>query len=490
VSIAEPDVDLLDSGAAGGRAIRGGGLRMGAYVIAMLLSLASVPFMTRHLGVVDYGYFVTVSSIIFIIGGVTEAGLTNLGTREYVVLEGARRERFLRNLVGLRLTLTITGIAVAVAFTAVSGAEPVIVVGTLITGFGLLLALTQSTYGVPLSAQLRFGWVSVLELTKHATIAFSTIALVLAGAGLVAFFFTSVLGGFAMLVCTLAVLRREAGLLPALDVAEWRRILRDVLPYALASAVGLVYFRLAIILMSYISDGGETGIYGAAFRIVETVGVVPWLLVSSGFPILARAARDDDARLRYALQRLFDVSLLTGVWIALCLVVGAQFAVAVVAGPSFDESVAVLQILALCLLTSFLVATWSFALLSLKRFRQLLIANAVAAATAAALTFTLVPPLGAVGAALATLAAEAALAAGYLIALARVDRALVPKLGQLPRLAPATAGAAAAGLLVPLSDVPAVILATVVYFALAFALRAVPPELVNAALRRDPGDDR
>ncbi len=58
----------------------------------LLLSLVSVPFMTRHLGVVDYGHYVTVSSIIFIIGGLTEAGLTNLGTREYSVLEagGAR----------------------------------------------------------------------------------------------------------------------------------------------------------------------------------------------------------------------------------------------------------------------------------------------------------------------------------------------------------------------------------------------------------------
>ena len=107
MAVSEPDVDVLDSSVAGGVAIRGGALRTLAYVASMLLSLASVPFMTRHLGTVDYGYFVTVSSIIFIIGGITEAGLTYMGIREYAVLDGPARDLFLRRLVGLRLALTV-----------------------------------------------------------------------------------------------------------------------------------------------------------------------------------------------------------------------------------------------------------------------------------------------------------------------------------------------------------------------------------------------
>lgn len=482
----DPDLDVLDSNRAGGLAIRGGALRTLSYFAAMLLSLASVPFMTRHLGTVDYGYFVAVSSIIFIIGGFTEAGLTNLGIREYSVLDGEQRDRFLRQLVGLRLVLTVAGVIVATAFAAVTGAKPVIVQGTLVTGVGLLLALTQQTYMVSLTARLRFGWVAVLELIKHATISASIVALVLAGASLLPFFFTSVAGGLIMLACTLLVLRKEAGLLPAFDRAAWKRMLRDVAPYALAAAVGLVYFRLAIILMSYVAPESETGIFGAAYRIVETVGVIPWLVVSAGFPILARAARDDADRLRYSLQKLFDVSALVGVLIALCLAVGAPFAIDVVAGPKFAASVPVLRLQGLALITSFLVATWSYALLSLKRYAALLIPNAVAALTAGILTLVLVPSLGARGAALATIGAEVVLAAGYLLALRRTDRALVPSLAILPRLVAPLAAGAAIGLWVPLHPALLVVLAAGAYLALAFALRAVPPELVNAALRRDP----
>ena len=49
----------------------------------LLLSLAAVPLVIRHLGPVDYGRFATVTAIIFIVAGFTEAGLTSLGVREY-----------------------------------------------------------------------------------------------------------------------------------------------------------------------------------------------------------------------------------------------------------------------------------------------------------------------------------------------------------------------------------------------------------------------
>ena len=214
--------------------------------------------------------------------------------------------------------------------------------------------------------------------------------------------------------------------------------------------------------------------------------MIPWLVVSAGFPILARAARDDADRLRYSLQKLFDVSALMGILISLCVAVGAPFAIDVVAGPKFADSVPVLRLQALSLVTGFLVATWSFALLSLKRYAALLIPNAAAAVTAGILTLVLVPPLGAQGAALATFGAEAVLAAGYLIALRHTDPTLVPSLRILPRLVPALAAGGAIGAFVPAHPVILAALAAIAYLALAFAFRAVPAELVNAVLRRDP----
>lgn len=474
----------LDDPSAGERVIRGGTMRIGSFVGQIALSLIAVPLMVRHLGADDYGRYVTVTSIVFIISGFTEGGLMYLGVRHFIALEGEERDRYLRNLTGLRLVLTLVGLVAAVVFTWATGQPSVVVLGSLVAGIGMLLLLVQASYSVPLQAQLRFGALAALDLVRQAALTVPIVLLVAAGAGLVPFFWASVVSGAVVLLATLALVRRDLGsLLPSFDLHVWRAVAHEVLPYGIALAVGLIYFRLAVIVMSYIATPHETGIYSAAFRIVEVANSIPWVAVSAGFPILVHAAANDSGRLRYAMQRMFEASTLAGVAIALGIALGARFIIDVIAGPGFQESIPVLRLQGLALITCFLVATWSFGLLSLKRYRALLVSNALAAVVAAASTFALVPPFGAQGAAIATVAGEAVLAVAYLVALARADRTLLPRFGFLWKIAVAAGIGALAGLL-PVHPVIAAVLGLAAYGGVAFVLRAIPVELLNALPRR------
>jgi O-antigen/teichoic acid export membrane protein len=303
------------------------------------------------------------------------------------------------------------------------------------------------------------------------------------GASLLPFFWVSVFGASVVFVLTLVLVRREAPLLPAFDFGEWRSLLRETLPYAAAAALGVVYFRVAVILMSLISTNEQTGYFSVSFRILEIVTGVPWLLVASAFPILARAARDDHDRLRYALQRLFDVSMLASGWMALMMGVGAQFAIAFVGGAGFDEAVPVLQILGAALVGTFLVATWGLALLSLHRHRALLVANAIAIVVGGALTLLLVPDSGAKGGAIATSVTELCLAFSYGVALVRARPDLRPALFVVPRVAAAAALGVLPALLFDLPSIVEAAIATVIYFAFLFIAQAVPDELREALFR-------
>ena len=266
---------------------------------------------------------------MFIIGGFTEAGLTNFGIREYSQLRPGEREPFLRNLVGLRLVLTTVGVAIATAAIALAGSPAIVVQGVAIVGLGLLVQLIQATYMVPLNVQLRMGWLTTLGLIRQASLTGAFLLLVILNAGLTAFYWANVVMGWwsSSSRCSCCAGRRRS--CPPSTRSPGGRILRATLPYALAAAVGLIYFRIAVVLMSYVSTEEETGFFSAAFRIVEVVGVLPWMLVSAGFPILARAARDDEERLGYALQRIFEVATVFGAFIALGLAVAAPFAIEV-----------------------------------------------------------------------------------------------------------------------------------------------------------------
>ena len=117
-------------------------------------------------------------------------------------------------------------------------------------------------------------------------------ALVLAGAELLPFFAVPLLAGLTALGLTLPLVVGRIPLVPAVRLRRAWRLVRQTLPYAAATAFGIIYFRVEIILMSLIASDTETGDFAVAFRVVEIAAGIPWLLVIRRFRS-SRAARDD-----------------------------------------------------------------------------------------------------------------------------------------------------------------------------------------------------
>jgi O-antigen/teichoic acid export membrane protein len=479
--------DILDTPAAGPAAIRGGILRLGGYGAGVALSVLSAALLIRHLGPTDFGRYTAVISLVTILAAIAEGGMTNIGVREYSVLPPGRREQFLVELTGLRLVTTAVGVVLAVGFAAVAGYDRQMVAGSAIAGLGMLLLGAQFSYAVPLQSQLRLGWVTALELVRQAATVAAIVLLVSAGASLVPFFWVTAVGSLAALVLTVPLVRGLVPFLPSFRTRDARRLLALTVPFGAANAVGAVYVYLAVVVLSLISTKEQTGYFGASFRVFLVLGAVAGLLVASAFPILARAARDDDSRLAYALQRLWEILLLLGVGVALCTAVGAGLAIDVVAGDDFQPSVDVLRIQSLALLATYLIAVWGFALLSLAFYRAILLANVVALLVSLTLALLLGHAYGAEGAAVATVFGEAALAAGYAVALFRRRPDLRSSVEIVPRAAAAVVPAAAVLLVPGLPDEARLLAVAAVYALAAWLVGAIPEEVVQA-LRPRRGD--
>jgi O-antigen/teichoic acid export membrane protein len=283
-----------------------------------------------------------------------------------------------------------------------------------------------------------------------------------------------------VLAATVLIGGREARVLPAVDPPEWRRMLRQILPYSAAVILSVLYFRVVQVMMSLLSSDLETGYFGVSFRILESLTTIPPLLASSALPILARAAERDPSRFEYAGRRLAEAMMLGGVGLALVLCLGADFAVDLVAGAAFAPSIDVLRILAIALIGTFVIAARGYALLSLGRLRAMLVCNAIAFAVVVLAGIPLIEAHGATGGAITMVAAELALAVGYEIALTRGQPELRPPLSFVARLALAAAIAVAVVLLAGLPSLPAAVAGAAVFAAAAAALRAVPVELFQA----------
>jgi O-antigen/teichoic acid export membrane protein len=482
-----PDADILASREAGGRFLRGSGLRVIAYGSGLLVGLASTPLVTRHLGPTDWGHYITVTSVIVIAAALTEGGVGNLGVREFSTSGEAERRSFMSSLLGLRIVLSLLGAAGAFAFVLLAGYPRVLVEGTALACVGLVLEGIRVTLAIPLIARLRLGWLALSDFTGQFVTAVCMILLVVSGASLLPFYSVTIMVALVTLALMATLVRSEISLRPAFSPTRWRSLASDSVVYAAATTLGVIYFQIVVVAMSLLAHKVETGYFSLSFRVLSLVNGIPWVLVASAFPILARAARDDHERLRYALQRLFDGSVVVGGFFSLCVVVGAPFAVAVVGGPKYHPSIAVLQILGVGVIGTFLVATWSFALLTLRLYRELIIVNGITVLVAVALSLLLIPSYQADGGAIVTATLEIALALAYAVVLSRRRPDLRPSLRGVPRVALALAAAFAVAEALPVNAVVSVIAGSVILLAGLLVLRALPEEFLQA-LRQRPMD--
>jgi O-antigen/teichoic acid export membrane protein len=477
------ETDVLRTGEAGGRVIRGGALRGAGYAAGILLGAGTSVLLLRHLGVEDFGRYGVVVALIGIVSAVTDAGLTAVGSRELAILPPSQRPALMRNLVGLRIALTLAGIAVAVAFAAVAGYPGVVVAGTAVAGVGILLLNTQSTLMMPLSVELRLGAITLLETLRHALTLVGVALLVLAGASLMPFFGVQVAVGASVLLLTPLFVAGVAGMRPTIELATARALLRESLPIAVALAMNVVYLRLLVVLVSMQTDERETGLFATSFRIFEMLLGIPTLILAVALPLLAVAGAEDRERLRYALQRMTETAVAASLLLVLVTFVLAQPAILLLGDEQYRDAAPILRVQVFALLGVFVGQVFTLGLVSLRRQRDVAIANGIALAAVIVLGIVLVRAYAGIGGAVAAVVTEALLALLLLGFLARAGDDVMPRLGFLWR--PLVAGGAAVLVaLLPVSAWIAAPLAAALFVAVGFAVGAIPEEVVPALRRR------
>jgi O-antigen/teichoic acid export membrane protein len=473
---ASTESDVLSSTAAGPVAVRGAMLRMGSFIGGSLFSVGAGALLFRYLGVIDTGRYTTAMSLSALVAGIADLGLTGVGLRELAVLRGERRATFTRTLLGMRLVLALMGALLMTAFAFLMYGS-LMGLAVLIACGGGLIQNTQGILAVSLAVRLRLGWLSALELARLFAAAGAIVLLVLLGAHLLAFVAVTAVASLVVLPPTVALVRGDIPLKPSFDVRRWRALVTPMLTYSAAVITATVYLRVAVVLVSLLCGSHQLGYFSVSYRVVENLFTLSGLLVGSAFPIFAHTAQGDPTRFAHAISRVFDASLITGVWVSLSLIVGARLAVDVIAGAAFLPAAPILAVQGLAVAAIFVSTVWSCALLSLHLHRAILILNLTLLSLVAGMAAVLASLYGALGAAAATASVEIVAAIAGAVVLSRGHAYLRPSLRVLPKVALAAAIGASPMLLTSTPIVGRVALSTCLYGAVLLWRGAFPADL-------------
>ncbi len=473
---APTESDVLSTPAAGPAVVRGATLRMVSFSVGSLFSVLAAALLFRHLGVFDTGRYTIAMSLGALVTGLTDLGLTGVGMRELSVLRGAQRDAFARTLLGMRLTCALLGALLVTMFAfAVYGS--LLGLGVLIACGGVLIQNTLGLLWVSLAVRLRLGWMSALELARLMLTACTIALLVVLGAHLLAFLAVTAIASLILLPATIALVRGDIPLRPSFDVRRWRALVTPMITYSAAVITATLYLRVAVVLVSLLCNGRQLGYFSVSYRVVENLFTLPGLMIASAFPVFAHTAHGDPARFAYAISRVFEVSLIVGVWVSLSLVVGARLAIEVVGGAKFLPAVPILAVQGLAVGAVFVSGVWSYALLSLHRHRAILILNLALLALVATSVTVLAPLYGALGAAAATASVEILAAIVGAVVLVGGHAHLRPNLEVLPKVALAAALGASPMLLTAAPIAGRVVLSSGLYGAVLLWRGALPSDL-------------
>jgi O-antigen/teichoic acid export membrane protein len=265
--------------------------------------------------------------------------------------------------------------------------------------------------------------------------------------------------------------RRIVPLSLQVDVPYWRRLFFDSLPLGLALVINVIYFRIDALLLSVLKESEDVGLYGIAWRFLETATPFAYFFVAALFPLLSAAAADGNRdAIRDISRRAFEVLALGGIFVIAVIAATSPGVVELVAGADFDRAATPLRIVIVGAGLSFLNTYLAYLLIAVGRQRSFFWLSLSTLVFNVALNLALIPEYGYNAAASVATSSEALLFAGALW-LAYRHTGFLPTLGVPTRALAAGAAAFVAAFTLPGHVVLALVAGAVVYLAALFILR-------------------
>jgi O-antigen/teichoic acid export membrane protein len=195
-----------------------------------------------------------------------------------------------------------------------------------------------------------------------------------------------------------------------LSVATWRfrtdlmqRILADSWPLVLSGISIMIAMRVDQVLIGQMLNDKQVGIYSAATRISEIWYFVPVGIAGSAFPLLVEGKKQDEKLYYTRLRKLYDVLTILSVSIALVMTFLRGPVVHLLYGATYAASSGVLSVLIWSGVPIAIGCSWSNWMLLENRTKMMFTFQVIAAMINLIMNLILIPRLGILGSAYATL---------------------------------------------------------------------------------------
>lgn len=407
-------------------------LQIAGKATATILGVLTVAVLARYLGVEGYGQLTIILTFLSIFAVIVDFGLT-LTTVQMISEKEANEEEILGNLMSLRIISAVLFLALAPVIALLFPYDDIIKMGIAIGAVSYLFGSTaQMMIGV-FQKRLMMGRAVTAELLNRSLVFLGALFAPFFGLSLVGILMIFVVGNALQLLTILIFTSKLVKVGLKFNSKVWKTILIRSWPIGASIFFNLIYLRGDILFLSLYRSEAEIGIYGAAYKVVDVITVVPVMYMGLILPILiVKWSAKSKIDFNKFMQDTFDFMSVLALPFAFGAIAVGVPVMELIAGKEFSEAGLVLAVLGPAAAIVFFGAFFGHTIVAINKQKPMVWGYFAVAVLTVIGYMVFIPTHGIWAAAWMTLAAEVLITIVTAIVVIKVSK-FKPKLLMLSR---------------------------------------------------------
>jgi len=452
-------------------------------ILGTAIALLTLGLITRYLGQDGFGNYSIVMAFLYIFSVLADLGLYSITLRD-ISKEGAAESEIVSQAFSFRFFsgLFIFALAPAIAWFFPYGFETKI--GIALASFGFWFLSNSQVLVTVFQKYLKMEKVAVAELAGRVIQVGLIGFFVFKNMGFFNIILATSIGSFVTFLFIYLFVQKYTAVKIRWNLTYWRKIMRKSFPLAISAIFVMIYFKLDTLMLSLMKPPADVGIYGVAYKILESLIFFPALFVGLIMPLLSKYALVNQAEFKRVAQRGLDILLIFAMPMAFGGLVLSGPIIALIAGSGFGEAAGVLDILIFATAIIFLGSLFSNMIIALEKQKALAKIYAIGALINFGANLILIPRFSYWGAASSTLFTEALVTFLMLVVIKKTIN-YIPGFGIMFKIFLSSATMAAILYFARgLNIFILLVIAFLAYFSILLASRAVSINEVRALIKR------
>ena len=360
-------------------------------ISAAVISLVIVILMTRYLGAQGFGNFTTIFAYLYFFSILGDLGLY-LATLNELGRENIDKQKIYSNAFTMRFFSALILMLLAISLIWFFPYSQIVKIGVLIVSILIFIQMVDQLLVVLFQEKMQTKYTAWAEFVGRILILILIFLSIKFDKGFLFILWSFVAGYVLHFLIDLFFAKKLLSFSFKFDKQIWKNLFSKSWPIATYMVFSMLYFKADTLILSLYHPASTVGIYGAPYKILEFLIVLPAIFMGLVIPHLSKAwSQKNLIDFKNIFQKAFDaLSIIT--WpLIFGTVILAKPIINLIAGKEFFASTPILQILIFATGIIFLAHLTTFSVVAIEKQKAMMKYYIIAAISALILYFIFIP---------------------------------------------------------------------------------------------------